>query len=86
MLQNSAALAKARFLVRLAAPGPRSPRWGRDVCGGHRPTAQKPSDMLADHRIGRIGQAEFSQPAGAALAGQVANAGFGEKTIKNNLL
>jgi hypothetical protein len=42
--------------------------------------------MLADYRIGRIGQAEFSQPAGAALAGQVANAGFGEKTIENNLL
>ena len=42
--------------------------------------------MLADHRIGSIGQTEFLQPCGTTLARQVANAGFGEETVDKNLL
>jgi len=42
--------------------------------------------MLADHGIGRIGQAEFLQPSRAGLARHVANAGSGKETVENDLL
>ena len=48
--------------------------------------SEKPGDMLADDRIGSKGQTEFLQPCRAALMRQVANAGFGEETLNNNLL
>ena len=48
--------------------------------------SEKPGDMLADDRIGSIGQTEFLQPCTTALARQVVNAGSGEKTVDNNLL
>jgi hypothetical protein len=42
--------------------------------------------MLADDRIGSIGQTEFLQPCRTALARQVVKVGPGEKTVDNNLL
>ena len=42
--------------------------------------------MLADHRIGRIGQAEFLQTAATLLARQSSMLRPGEETVEHDLL
>ena len=41
--------------------------------------------MLADHRIRRVGQAEFLQPGPTCLARQIVECGLSEEPVKDDL-
>ena len=41
--------------------------------------------MLADHRIGRVGQTEFLQPGPTRLARQIVECGLGEEPVEDDL-
>ena len=41
--------------------------------------------MLADHRIGRIGQAEFLQTAATVLVRQIVDVRAGEEAVEHDL-
>ena len=80
--------ARKRALFQITTPaGPRSDQRAEFVARLHilQAAREEAGQMLADHRIGCVGQAEFLQSGPPCLARQVVESGPGEEPVEDDL-